>query len=274
MIDTVTVLLSKIIVVLISVTIIACASSSKVPKTPTEVETFVELEPRPLVNDAPAGVAFTVVTQPATPNMAIPLKVFRTNGAEGKPQLAAQTFNSVQILQNGVLNNELVTNEDGIAQGELLAGFGGQGEVELFFGTSAPIPIGITNPPKNCTCPEESGAKVDPHSGENSITETKVYAGFNNPRIPGRLIRTEDRNGNFMSFHYQTLIGTTQQVLTTAVDTMGRNIQFRYYSTNDPNLGRRGRLSEIEDFRRDGSSGCLRLRSTITPVTGMRVTMD
>ena len=327
--------------------------------SPAKVEIFVEMESRTLVNDAPTGSGFTIVTKPATPNLSIHLKVFRARGeADGKPLLATQTFNSVLILQNGVVTDELVTDRDGLVQGELVAGFGGQGPVELFFETDdpttfyGPIPIGLTNPPRGgCGCPEE--IVVDPHSGENSVTETdvsitmrsdfrinrtyrsqgthrrnvakgdvgvdwaftfisdylvkdggnvivfrdsnrtdvftatvdpdvfaaplefyealrrnpignfelrsadgtlKVYAGFNDPRIPGRLTHQEDRNGNIMSFFYQTLIGTNRRVLTTAVDTMGRNIQFRYYPTNDPNPGRRGRLPEIEDFRGDGSS--------------------
>ena len=82
----------------------------------------------------------------------------------------------------------------------------------------------------------------------------KRYAAFNDPIISGRLIRQEDRNGNFMSFLYDELAGTSRYVLTTAVDSMGRNVEFRYYPVTDPNLGRRGRLWEIEDFRRDNSA--------------------
>ena len=81
----------------------------------------------------------------------------------------------------------------------------------------------------------------------------KFFRDTDDPDIPGRLIRQEDRNGNAMSFLYAQPPGLSKHVLTTAVDTLGRSIEYRYYPENDPNPGRRGRLKEIEDFRRDNS---------------------
>jgi len=82
----------------------------------------------------------------------------------------------------------------------------------------------------------------------------RTYEGFNDPNIPGRLIRMEDRNGNVMSFLFGRPEGLSKYVLTTVVDTLGRNIAYRYYRADDSNAGRRGRLKEIEDFKRDHSS--------------------
>lgn len=81
----------------------------------------------------------------------------------------------------------------------------------------------------------------------------KTYRGFHDHEIPGRLIRAEDRDGNYISFLYGQPKGLSKTILTTVVDTMGRNIQYRYYDDHDSNPGRRGRLKEIEDFRRDNS---------------------
>jgi YD repeat-containing protein len=81
-----------------------------------------------------------------------------------------------------------------------------------------------------------------------------TYAGFDDPTIPGRLVRQEDRNGNFMSFLYAQPPGLARPVLTTVVDTMGRSIGYSYYPSGDANPGRRGRLAQVEDFRRDGAS--------------------
>jgi|GEM_PF-3413750 len=81
----------------------------------------------------------------------------------------------------------------------------------------------------------------------------KTYAGFDDPEIPGRLIRMEDSNGNVMRFLNSVPTGLSKPVLTTVVDTMGRNIHYRYYPNTDSNPGRRGRVQEIEDFRRDNS---------------------
>jgi len=133
------------------------------------------------------------------------------------------------------------------------------GNVVVFRGTNRTDTFTATSDPDMFAAPLEFYEELRRNSAGNFELRSadgtlKVYAGFNDPRIPGRLIRQEDRNGNFMSFRYEFLIGSNQYVLATAVDTMGRNIQFRYYPTNDPNQGRRGRLSEIEDFRRDGSS--------------------
>jgi uncharacterized protein DUF6531 len=316
----------------------------------TDVDISVEIEPQTLVNDVPSGVPFIVVTDPPTANLPIPVYVYRGSSADGEPLEFTRTFNSIRILQNGVINNELVTGDDGIAQGTLIGGYSGQGEVEIFFDTDGPFSIAITNSINYCCQNSETGA---PHSGELILTETdmnhqqnsvfrisrtynsqsthrrgiangdigvdwafsfisdylvqdggnvviyrstnrtdmftatsdpdrfiapvefyeelrqtpagtfelrsadgavKTYAAFNDPRIPGRLIRQEDKNGNFMSFLYQQLQGTAKYVLTTAVDTMGRNIQFHYYPADDPNLGRRGRLWETKDFWREDSA--------------------
>jgi hypothetical protein len=70
----------------------------------------------------------------------------------------------------------------------------------------------------------------------------------------GRLLQMEDRNGNRMRFLHQKPPHLDKVVLTTVVDTMGRNIVYRYYPADDPNPGRRGRLKEVEDFRRDNAS--------------------
>lgn len=81
----------------------------------------------------------------------------------------------------------------------------------------------------------------------------KTYAGFNHPEIPGRLTRIEDRNGNFMTFHYK--LADDRYVLDTVVDTMGRNIVYRYWKADETaNPAAIGHLKEVEDFRRDGSS--------------------
>ncbi|MFQ5528314.1 MAG: RHS repeat-associated core domain-containing protein [Thermoanaerobaculia bacterium] len=320
------------------------------PEDFAEVAVFVEMEPSPLVNDAPGTSAFTVVTEPPTPGLTIPVTAFRS--LRGEPLAQAKTRASFRILQGGLITPELVTDDEGIAQGSVVAGPGGQGEIALHFGNSDPIFIGLTNPPAEC-CPEEGGVSVLPHSGESVVSETdlsiagrgnltvnrtytsqsahrrkiangdvgvdwtftyisdylvedhanvivvrdtnrtdvftatshpdvfrapaefyeelrrtprgrfelrshdgtlKVYAAFDDPATPGRLIRQEDRNGNSMRFLYEALAGTNRYVLTTAVDTMGRSVRFRYYPVTDPNPGRRGRLSEIEDFRRDGSA--------------------
>jgi len=74
------------------------------------------------------------------------------------------------------------------------------------------------------------------------------------PPAAGRLMQMEDRNGNVMSFLYGKPPGLDKLVLTTVIDTMGRNIAYRYYPADDLNPGRRGRLQEVEDFRRDNYS--------------------
>lgn len=84
-----------------------------------------------------------------------------------------------------------------------------------------------------------------------------TYAGFDsqtgNIDTSGRLLRIEDRNGNFKSFLYDMPAGLSKTVLTHVVDTMGRPIEYRYYDEADANEGRRGRLWQVEDFRRDNS---------------------
>ncbi|MGQ0444903.1 MAG: RHS repeat domain-containing protein, partial [Beijerinckiaceae bacterium] len=86
-----------------------------------------------------------------------------------------------------------------------------------------------------------------------------TYRGFGkDPKQPtpaaGRLMQMEDRNGNVMRFLYGKPPGLDKLVLTTVVDTMGRDIVYRYYPADDPKPGRRGRLKDIEDFRRDNKS--------------------
>ena len=82
-----------------------------------------------------------------------------------------------------------------------------------------------------------------------------TYAPFDDPDIPGRLIRREDRNGNFMSFLYEELTAVAEPkfVLASVVDTLGREIRYAYFTSAETNPGRHGRLKEIEDFRRDNS---------------------
>jgi RHS repeat-associated protein len=81
-----------------------------------------------------------------------------------------------------------------------------------------------------------------------------TYEDFNNLEIPGRLIRTEDRHGNFTTLQYGMPAGLSKYVLTSVTDVMGRSVQYRYYPENEPNPGRQGRLWEVEDFRRDNSA--------------------
>jgi RHS repeat-associated protein len=88
----------------------------------------------------------------------------------------------------------------------------------------------------------------------------KTYKSLHDARIPGRLISMRDRNRNVMRFIYDKPAGLSKFVLTIVVDTMGRNILYRYYSDDELNAGRRGRLKEIEDFRRDNSTAGRRVR--------------
>jgi hypothetical protein len=87
----------------------------------------------------------------------------------------------------------------------------------------------------------------------------RTYEGFDHPNIPGRLIRKEDRRGNFMSFLYEAL-PSGKYVLKTVVDTMGRNIVYRYWRNGETsNQAAIGRLRWVEDFYRDNSSSGRRL---------------
>lgn len=85
----------------------------------------------------------------------------------------------------------------------------------------------------------------------------KTYKDLRDPDIPGRLIRIEDRNGNHMSFIYEKPGGLSKFALTRVVDTMGRELSYTYYTDGGTTGGsnmRRGRLKQIEDFRRDRNS--------------------
>lgn len=73
-------------------------------------------------------------------------------------------------------------------------------------------------------------------------------------------MKMEDRNGNVMRFLYTRPSDLHKVVLSTVVDTMGRHIVYRYYPAHDAHPGRRGRLQEVEDFRRDNSAVGRRLR--------------
>jgi len=314
-----------------------------------EVNNILEAEPRTLVNDAPAGAPFVIVTEPPQAFTAIPFTVVRDTALNGLGLTTrSESPGSLLLLQNGVINNELVTNAAGVAMGEFVPGAAGQGWIEVTFGGfGGPIDFNVATSAYDCCRLEVDGAAVDPGNGEVEVSVTDVehkqrswfrikrtfrsqgthrrwisngdtgvdwsfsyisdylakdgdniivhrggnrtdlytassdpdrwdapiefyqelrrtpggnielrdadgsllvYAGLDDPDIPGRLIRQEDRRGNFMSFLYQQLPGATKWVLTTAVDSMGRNIEFRYFAINDPNEGRRGRIWEIEDF--------------------------
>lgn len=62
----------------------------------------------------------------------------------------------------------------------------------------------------------------------------------------GNLTRRQDRFGNAMEFQYNDPNHPGR--LTTVVDTMGRPIQYTYYEDDDPKVGRRGRLWQLQDF--------------------------
>ena len=53
-------------ILVLSFTVVSCVSISE-PETPVEVEIIVELDPRSLVNDAPAGIPFVLITVPPKP---------------------------------------------------------------------------------------------------------------------------------------------------------------------------------------------------------------
>ena len=352
---------------------VAVAGNDEIFADSFESEIIIQFESRTLANDVPAGIPFVLITNPPEQFKEIPFAVFRFERAAGTsetpkstsagqgtgapepPPAVTRSFNSINILQNGEINNEIVTDIEGIFQGELVAGSAGQGSAFLEFDSiDGGFIIELTNPVDDCwPCPEPDGSTDKPFSGElqhsdtdvsiqqnswftvqrtyssqsthrraiakndvgvdwtftfisdflvpdganvisfrdsnrtdlftatmdpdvfeaplefyeelrrNSAGEfelrrddgiTKTYAAFDDPVIPGRLIRQEDRNGNFMSFLYEEHSGSGKYVLSTAVDSMGRNIVFRYYPSDDLNTGRRGRLWQIEDFRRDNSA--------------------
>ena len=64
----------------------------------------------------------------------------------------------------------------------------------------------------------------------------KTFASFNDPDMPGRLIRMEDSSGNLMTFHYEPIdpdnnvAGDEKFVLAYVIDTMGREIRYQYYA--------------------------------------------
>jgi len=111
-----------------------------------------------------------------------------------------------------------------------------------------------------------------PNSGDLSIrhSDGMVYTfhGFDGVSGPkGRLKSIKDRNDNEMTFQYETLevdgSGDTKQVLAFVIDTMGREIRYRYFASSDQTVGGRqigiasnnsgafGRLAEISDFKGD-----------------------
>jgi hypothetical protein len=73
----------------------------------------------------------------------------------------------------------------------------------------------------------------------------KTYKAFSDPNIPGRLVHMEDRNGNFMTFHYEridpnnTLAGDEKYVLAYVVDTLGREVRYQYYARTSQTVGGR-----------------------------------
>ncbi len=105
----------------------------------------------------------------------------------------------------------------------------------------------------------------------------KTYQGFDHADIPGRLIRIEDRNANFMTFHYRQIDpdeaddddSDLKFVLSFVIDTMGREILYQYYAqlldpdspqmdedgrvltVHDTNPGALGRLARVIDFKGD-----------------------
>lgn len=102
---------------------------------------------------------------------------------------------------------------------------------------------------------------------EDGLVQT--FKNLDAPGIPGRLIRTEDRNGNFMTFHWRQIDpdsavgGDEKFVLAFVIDTMGREIRYLYYAdaaqavgghpvtVTSPNPAAFGRLALVEDFKGD-----------------------
>ncbi|MEK7996256.1 MAG: hypothetical protein AAB403_20845, partial [Planctomycetota bacterium] len=99
--------------------------------------------------------------------------------------------------------------------------------------------------------------------------EQKTYKAFTDANIPGRLIRQEDRNGNFLTFGYAQIdpddqvTGDEKYVLTVVTDSMGRDVRFRYFASAVQGTGfeaktvvdatgeKYGLLAEVSDFRRE-----------------------
>ena len=99
----------------------------------------------------------------------------------------------------------------------------------------------------------------------------RTYKDFTDPEIPGRLVRMEDRNGNFMTFHYEQIdpdsdiAGDDKFVLAYVVDTLGREIRYQYYARSVQfqagrqvtfvhpanNAAAWGRLARVVDFKGD-----------------------
>ncbi|MCI0540967.1 MAG: hypothetical protein L0Z50_37680 [Verrucomicrobiales bacterium] len=103
--------------------------------------------------------------------------------------------------------------------------------------------------------------RINPSTGDFEVRDQsgmiEVFHNFSaagTPNANGRLKEIRDRNGNVMRFLYDQPAGLSKFVLATVIDTMGRSIAYGYYLDSDPNPGRRGRLMEIEDFRRDNSA--------------------
>ncbi|MEK7994839.1 MAG: hypothetical protein AAB403_13630, partial [Planctomycetota bacterium] len=103
--------------------------------------------------------------------------------------------------------------------------------------------------------------------------EQRTYKAFTDANIPGRLIRQEDRNGNFLTFLYSQIdpndqvTGDEKYVLTTVTDSMGRDIRFCYFArtvqpedaegfdrittTDGTDPDKYGLLAQVSDFRRE-----------------------
>jgi RHS repeat-associated protein len=99
----------------------------------------------------------------------------------------------------------------------------------------------------------------------------KSYVNLVHPEIPGRLVRSEDRSGNFTTFHYAQMDPNSavahdeKYVLAFVIDAMGREIRYQYYASTSQivdgrvltiphpagNMAAWGRLARIVDFKGD-----------------------
>lgn len=116
--------------------------------------------------------------------------------------------------------------------------------------------------------------RKNPNTGDFEIRKEdggiRKYNNFDTLTTPnknGRLKELRDRNDNFLSFLYEqidpdnTVTGDEKFVLTRVVDTLGREIRYRYYAKTDQSSGLRtlavattnagafGRLQKVIDFK-------------------------
>ncbi len=123
--------------------------------------------------------------------------------------------------------------------------------------------------------PQELYAQLKKKGGRFELREAngmvKTYEDFSHADTPGRLVRVEDRHGNYMTLHYAQIDPDNQRpgnekfVLSHVIDTLGREIRYQYYArTQQPVAGRQltrthatgnaaawGRLARVIDFKGD-----------------------